>query len=67
MFRVDKDASSITLHETHIDLDLRLPNNRRCVKVIELWESINVEESKVKVLGTKVRAPVPSPIHCNHV
>ena len=52
--RVDKAKSSVVLTASTLEFDLYLPANKRCVKLVELYEDIDVEASEYKILGTKV-------------
>jgi len=54
MLRVDKAKSSVVLTASTLEFDLYLPANKRCVKLVELYEDIDVEASDYKILGTKV-------------
>jgi hypothetical protein len=54
LLRVDKAKSSVVLTASTLEFDLYLPANKRCVKLVELYEDIDVEASQYKILGTKV-------------
>ncbi|KAG2020444.1 hypothetical protein CC2G_005785 [Coprinopsis cinerea AmutBmut pab1-1] len=52
--KVDKTESTVKFEEDKVLLDMRLPDNKRFKKTIELFGPIEPEKSSFIVLGTKV-------------
>lgn len=52
--KIDKSTAVIEFQSTHINLDLRTTDSKRYQTEFPLFASIKPEESKFRVLGTKL-------------
>lgn len=52
--KIDKESASIVFHPDHVDLDLRTTDSKRYATEFTLYGAINPEESKFRILGTKL-------------
>lgn len=52
--KIIKDSAVIEFKESHVNLDLRTSDSKRYQTEFPLYGSINPEQSKFRVLGTKL-------------
>ncbi|KAF2447850.1 chord-domain-containing protein [Karstenula rhodostoma CBS 690.94] len=52
--KIDKDSAKVVFHADHVDLDLRTSDSKRYAAEFPLFASIKPEDSKYRILGTKL-------------
>jgi hypothetical protein len=52
--KIDKEKSTIKFQETSVKLDLRTTDSKRYETEFPLFATINPEQSKFRILGTKL-------------
>jgi hypothetical protein len=52
--KIDKETSTIDFTETQVNVDLRTSDSKRYKTEYPLFASINPEQSKYRILGTKL-------------
>jgi hypothetical protein len=52
--KIDKATAVVDFQPSHVDLDLRTTDNKRYKAEFPLFATIKPEESKFRILGTKI-------------
>lgn len=52
--KIDKESAKVVFHADHVDLDLRTSDSKRYAAGFPLFGTIQPEDSKYRILGTKL-------------
>ena len=52
--KIDKESAKVVFHTNHVELDLRTADSKRYATDFPLFGNIKPEDSKFRILGTKL-------------